>query len=70
MELVHEREGLLGEIYLDLHPRQALAFMRSSLCPHPALPVSSATSQKPFGVDSCCREQFGAVMHAVGAGSE
>ena len=23
VELVHEREGLLGEVYLDLHPRQA-----------------------------------------------
>ena len=26
MELVHEREGLLGEVYLDLHPRRVPPF--------------------------------------------
>ena len=72
---MHEREGLLGEVYLDLHPRHALAHMRSCLCQHPAVHVSSATSRAMWGgqllpgVVWCCHACCGSMQMVAKAQS-
>lgn len=48
---MHEREGLLGEIYLDLHPRQARTYVRSIV--YAALwAVTDSTSPVPQGASA------------------